>query len=205
MDTLLQILSVAFALFLLMDPLGNVPIFVAVLKDVDPKRQRVIIFRELIIALAIIICFNFLGNFLLDLLKVQQSTLLVSGGIILFIIAIRMIFPSHKDPELDLSREKEPFIVPLAVPMVAGPAVLAAVMLYSYQDHSEWITVAAIVIAWAISTLILLASPTLKKLLGDKGLIASERLMGLILVLISVQMFLEGVRLFILQSQTIHA
>jgi MarC family membrane protein len=202
METLLQILSVAFALFLLMDPLGNVPIFVAVLKDIDPKRQRVIIFRELIIALVIIIAFNFLGNFLLELLNVQQSTLLVSGGMILFIIAIRMIFPAHKDPELDISPDKEPFIVPLAIPMVAGPAVLAAVMLYSYQERSEWITVSAIVIAWAVSTLILLASPALKKLLGDKGLIACEKLMGLILVLISVQMFLEGLRLFIQQSHS---
>lgn len=202
MDTLSQILSVAFALFLLMDPLGNVPIFVAVLKDLPPKRQRVVILRELVIALGVIILFNFLGNFVLELLHVQQSTLLVAGGIILFIIALRMIFPTRRELEVEIRTAKEPFIVPLAIPLVAGPAVLAAVMLYSYQDKSEWITVSAIILAWAVSTLILLASPFLKKLLGERGLIACERLMGLILVLISTQMFLEGIRLFI---QTSHA
>lgn len=200
MDTFLHILSVAFALFLLMDPVGNVPIFVSVLKDIDPKRQRVVIMRELLIALAIIILFNFLGNFLLDLLKIQRPTLLISGGIILFIIAIRMIFPAEHEESSTHSSSKEPFIVPLAIPMVAGPAVLAAVMLYSYQDKSEWITIASIVLAWGASTLILLCSPYLKKLLGPSGLIACEKLMGLILVLLSVQMFLEGIQLIFQHS-----
>ncbi len=203
METIIQILSLSFALFLLMDPVGNVPIFVSVLKDISPKRQRVVIIRELLIALGIIILFNFLGNFLLDLLNVERPTLLISGGIILFIIAIRMIFPVSNELESMGSARKEPFIVPLAVPMVAGPAVLAAVMLYSYQDKNEWITVSAIVIAWAASTLILLSAPYLKKLLGTSGLIACEKLMGLILVLLSVQMFLEGIQLFLHQSARI--
>jgi multiple antibiotic resistance protein len=197
MDTFTQIITVAFALFLLMDPIGNVPIFVAVLKDIEPKRQRRVIFRELIIALLIIIAFNFLGNFILQLLKVQESTLLISGGMILFLIALRMIFPSRRDPEIEGSPDKEPFIVPLAIPMVAGPAVLAAVMLYSYREQEEWLTVSSIIIAWAASTLILLSAPTLRRWLGEKGLIACERLMGLILVLISVQMFLEGLKSFL--------
>ena len=196
MESLGHIFSTAFALFLLMDPLGNVPIFVSVLKDIEPKRQRLVIIRELFIALAIIILFNFLGEFLLNLLNIKRPTLLISGGIILFIIAIRMIFPSRKDPESEYSTDKEPFIVPLAVPMVAGPAVLAAVMLYSYQDTNPWVSISAIIIAWAASTLILLSSPYLKKLLGNRGLIACEKLMGLLLVLLSVQMFLEGTQLF---------
>ena len=129
----------AFALFLLMDPIGNVPIFVSVLKDVHVKNHKRIILRELLIALFIIILFHFIGDGLLQFLKVSTPTILISGGIILFIIALRMIFPSPQDTHKETLSKKEPFIVPLATPLVAGPAVLAAVMLYSGQPHErEW-------------------------------------------------------------------
>lgn len=190
--------SIAFALFLLMDPIGNVPLFISVLKDIEPKRQSKIIFRELVIALAIIIIFYFLGDVLLGFLNVAMPTILISGGIILFLIALKMIFPGRRDPDVDLSRDKEPFIVPLAIPLVAGPAVLAAVILYSGQHKKDFLLpLCSIVIAWAASTLILLSSSIWKRFLGWRGLIALERLMGLILTLIAVQMFLEGTDMFI--------
>ena len=193
--------SMAFAFFLLMDPIGNVPLFVSLLKDISPKRQRKIIFRELVIALIIIILFNFIGDALLSFLNVTMPTLLISGGIILFLIAIKMIFPVKEDAAADTSRRKEPFIVPLAVPLVAGPAVLAAVMLYSGQNKNDMLlTVTAIFFACVASTLILLSSSVWKKILGWQGLTACERLMGLILTLIAVQMFLEGCALFLKTS-----
>lgn len=197
MDSFVQLLSMAFALFLLMDPIGNVPIFISVLKDIDPKRHQYIIFRELVIALIIIIAFDFLGDILLEFLNVEQATLLIAGGIILFIIALKMIFPGRRDPDVDISPDKEPFIVPLAIPLVAGPAVLAAVILYSHEQYNEWITIGAIILAWIASTIILLSASYLKKLLGWRGLVACERLMGLLLILISVQMFLNGLILFL--------
>lgn len=194
----MQMFSMAFALFLLMDPIGNVPIYVSVLKDIDPRRQRSIIMRELFIALVIIILFNFIGDALLGFLNVTMPTILISGGIILFLIALKMIFPGRRDPDVDISQDKEPFIVPLATPLVAGPAVLAAVMLYSGQHQNDmWLTVGAIIVAWAVSTVILLSSSLWKKLLGWRGLVACERLMGLILTLIAVQMFLEGSQEFL--------
>jgi multiple antibiotic resistance protein len=198
MDTWwLRMFSMAFALFLLMDPIGNVPIYVSVLKNIDPRRQRVIIIRELIIALIIIILFDFVGDALLGFLHVTMPTILISGGIILFLIALKMIFPCRKDADVELVKDKEPFIVPLATPLVAGPAVLAAVMLYSGQHKKEpLLPLCAIVVAWAVSTLILLSSSIWKKLLGWRGLVACERLMGLILTLIAVQMFLEGTDMF---------
>jgi multiple antibiotic resistance protein len=192
-----KMFSMAFALFLLMDSIGNVPIFIAVLKDVAPSRQKKIIARELFIALLIIILFHFIGDALLGFLHVKTPTLLISGGIILFIISLKMIFPEKANPKTEASQDQEPFIVPLAVPLVAGPAVLAAVMLYSgQQPQARWFTLGAIVIAWAASTLVLLSSSLWKKLLGSRGLIACERLMGLILTLLAVQMFLEGLGLF---------
>ncbi len=191
-----SILSIAFNLFILMDSIGNIPIFIAVLKDVDPKRHKIIIFRELIIALALIILFNFIGDFLLRLLNVSQQAVMISGGIILFLIAIKMIFPAAKDNHEKKipSIEKEPFIVPLAVPLLAGPAVLAAVMLYSKRE-SAIAMISAIFLAWAASTIILIASSNLKRILGTRGIIACERLMGLILTLIAVQMFLQGLEI----------
>lgn len=181
--------SIAFSLFLLMDPIGNIPLYVSILKDIEPKRQRTIIIRELFIALFVIIAFSFLGEYILKLLHVSHQTILISGGIILFIIAIRMIFPNKTSAESWEGRE--PFIVPLAIPLVAGPAVLAAVMIYATQEPALTM-LASIVLAWIATFFILIGAPLLKKILGASGIIACERLMGLILTLIAVQMFLEG-------------
>ncbi len=196
MDQLLRIFKLAFSLFILMDSIGNIPIFISILKNTPPKRQRAIIFRELLIALGVIIAFAFLGEFLLSLLAVSQETVMISGGIILFLIAIKMIFPSKADPEHEASVDKEPLIVPLAIPLVAGPAVLATVMIYA-KHEGDLITLPAIIIAWAASTGILLSSLFIRKMLGERGILACERLMGLILTLISVQMFLEGTKMYV--------
>jgi multiple antibiotic resistance protein len=192
---LLHMLSMALALFLLMDPVGNVPLFIALLKNIPPKRQRRIIIRELLIALVIIFFFWGLGQPVLNMLNIQLPTILISGGIILFLIALKMIFPPSHEEEPEASG-KEPFIVPLATPLVAGPAVLAAVMLYSGQKETLWVSSAAIILAWGATTIILLSSSFLERLLGKKGIIACERLMGLILTLLAVQMFLEGILRF---------
>ncbi len=180
-----------FSLFLLMDSVGNVPLFISILKGIPQKRQIVIIFRELLIALLVMITFHFVGDALLSALQIQQYAVLVSGGIILFLLSLKMIFPVGHDPDTDI-KDKEPFVVPLAIPLVAGPAVLAAIILYSRQQPDTYITMTAIVLAWAVSTIILLSSAFLQKILGKRGILATERLMGLILTMMSVQMFLEG-------------
>ena len=182
-----------FALFLLMDAVGNIPLFISILKDIETKRQKFIIFRELVIALIVMVLFTFFGDILLQSIGITSYTVLVSGGIILFILSLKMIFPSRKDVEVDTPTDKEPLIVPLAIPLVAGPGVLAAIMLYSKQEESNLATIAAIFIAWVVSTIILLSSVYLKKALGWRGIIACERLMGLILMLLAIQMFLSGI------------
>lgn len=189
--------SVAFSLFLLMDSIGNIPFYISFLKGLDPRRQRFVIFREMIIALGIIIVFNFAGDALMKFLHVENDTIQIAGGIILFLICLKMIFPPPHDPNESLPHEAEPFIVPLAVPLIAGPSVLAAVMIYTKQEGSNWLMVGAILLAWGASLIILLSSSWLKNLLGWKGILAMERLMGLILTLIAVQMFLSGVSAFI--------
>lgn len=180
-----------------MDSVGNVPLYLSILKNLDAKRQRIVILRELLIALIIIILFMFLGDGLMDFLQISDSTIQISGGIILFLICLKMIFPSKEDPQEKMPLDQEPLVVPLAVPFVAGPAVLAAVMIYSRQDINYLSMIIAIVIAWIATLIILLSSSFLKSVLGWRGLTALERLMGLVLILIAVQMFLSGLHTFI--------
>jgi MarC family membrane protein len=180
-----------------MDPIGNIPFYISFLKGLDANRQRFVIFREMIIALFIIIVFNFIGDGLMRFLHVNNDTIQIAGGIILFLICLKMIFPPLHDPHEALPHDAEPFIVPLAVPLVAGPSVLAAVMIYAKQENNNFLMVGAILLAWIASLSILLVSSFLKQLLGWRGILALERLMGLVLTLIAVQMFLSGLSAFI--------
>ena len=185
--------SAFITLLLVMDPLGNVPIFLSVLKDVDPKRRQWVIFRELLVALGVLLLFLWGGSSVLDLMGLRQESISIAGAIILFLIAIRMIFPSPYGMIGD-APGGEPFIVPLAIPAVAGSSSLAIAMLMVHTDPSRMLDwTAALVGAWAVSAVLLMASPLLLKALGNRGLIAMERLMGMILVIIAVQMFFDGV------------
>src|SRR3990167_6128861 len=159
-------LSIAFSLFILMDSVGNIPLFISFLKKVPPHRQYWVIFRELLIALLVIILFSFLGDRLMVFLGIGHHAIQIAGGTILFLICLKMIFPPPRNPIEELPHENEPFIVPLAIPLVAGPAVLAAVMIYTRQESSEWVMVGAIVIAWLASLFVLLLSPLFQKALG---------------------------------------
>lgn len=185
--------SAAITLFLIMDPLGNLPVFMSVLKSIEPKRRRVVLARELIISLIIMMTFLYSGQAVLNFLSVKQETVSIAGGIILFLIALKMIFP-QPGGVAGLASGEEPFIVPLAIPMVAGPSILAALILLANQDHNRMLDwTIALSAAWFISATILMFSSVLHKLLGERGLTAIERLMGMILIMISIQMLLDGV------------
>ena len=188
---LLEIFGTAFTFFLLMDSLGNIPFFVSILKNIPEKKQKKIIIRELFIALLIMMIFSFLGEGFLKALKISQPAVAMAGGVILFILSLRMTFPSEKGENFVKEAGDEPFIVPLAIPLVAGPAILASIMAYARDQNNQFITLSAIVLAWSASTAVLLLSSSLQKALGKRGIIACERLMGFILVMLSFQMFLN--------------
>lgn len=193
MDTL----SAAVMLFLIMDPLGNLPIFTSVLKVIEPKRRRIILIRELVVALVILFIFLFSGQAILDFLNVGQETVRIAGGVILFLIGLKMIFP-QPGGVTGLAVGEEPFIVPLAVPMIAGPSTLAALILLSNQDPTRMVDWSiALGAAWSVSAVILMFSGLFQKLLGERGLSAMERLMGMILIMIAIQMLLDGVSVYI--------
>ena len=186
--------SAAVMLFLIMDPLGNLPIFMSVLKMIEPKRRRFILVRELLFALVILYVFLFSGQAVLDFLNVKQETVSIAGGIILFLIALKMIFPVKGASPIGLAAGEEPYIVPLAIPLIAGPSTLAALILLSNQSPDrmgDWAL--ALGAAWIVSAAILLFSGVFHRRLGERGLAAMERLMGMILVMIAIQMFLNGV------------
>ncbi|WP_027179710.1 MarC family protein [Maridesulfovibrio bastinii] len=191
-----KIVGIAFPLFLIMDPLGNLPVCLGMLKDYPPQRQRAILFRELVIALIVIIAFIYLGAGMMRMLNIHQSTLRIAGGVILFIISIKMIYPSHETGTPEAS-DKEPLIVPIAVPFFAGPSLLAAVMVYGSKGSAGFYPLAGTLLAWLMSLAVMMIGPTLAGFLGKRGLRACERLMGLILILISVQMLEDGIKLYL--------
>ena len=190
---LMDIWSAAITLFLIMDPLGNMPVFMSVLKTIEPRRRRIVLARELFFSLIIMFTFLFSGQAVLDFLNVRQESVSIAGGIILFLIGLKMIFP-QQGGVAGLTSDEEPFIVPLAIPMIAGPSILAALILLANQDHNRMLDWSmALGAAWLASATILMLSSTLHRILGERGLIAIERLMGMILIMISIQMLLDGI------------
>jgi len=188
----LTLASAFVLLFLVIDPFGNVPFFVAALKDVDPDRRRRVIIRELLIAYGVMVLFLFAGRPFLKVLGISGPALTIAGGVILFLIALRMIFP-RRGQSAQEEIEGEPFIVPLAIPYVAGPSVLAVEMLMMSEDPSNWpIWLVAVTAAWAVTSVVVFFGSQVAERLGPRGLIAIERLMGMILVAIAIQMFLTG-------------
>jgi multiple antibiotic resistance protein len=184
----MNLYAATLTLFFVMNPLGNIPVFVSVLQHIEPKRQKKIIIRESFIALLILIIFLFSGKQILHSMSISESALSIAGGMILFLISIKMIFPGYEAREIP---KAEPFLVPLAVPLFAGPAAMTMTMLLAEQNI--WVTFIALLISWALSALLLLASFRISKIMGMRGLTAIERLMGMLLTTIAIQMFLSGI------------
>ena len=185
-------LSAAFLLFLILDPLGNIPIVLSLLKPLAPKRRRLVLLRELLIALAVLMAFLWGGIHVLEAMHLRQESVSIAGGIVLFLIGIKMIFPGPGG--MFGETEAEPFIVPMAIPMIAGPSAMASVMLLGSQQPDrmgDWSL--ALALAWGATALILFSATYLYKVLGQAFLVAIERLMGMLLVAISVQMLMDGI------------
>ena len=193
----MSIASAALLLFLILDPLGNIPVFLGLLRRLPPPRQRVVLGRELLIALGVLMLFLWCGKYALDLMHLRQESVSIAGGIVLFLIGIRMIFPPPEGLMGEIP-EGEPFIVPMAIPLVAGPSGMAAVILMGSNEPArlaDWSL--ALLIAWAGTAAILFSATVLYRWLGQRVLTAVERLMGMLLVAISVQMLMDGIATYL--------
>ncbi len=191
----MEIFSSALIFFLVMDPIGNIPLFLSVLKYTEKTRRKSIIFRECFIAFVVMLVFLFSGKYILALLGVTKTALNISAGIILFLIAVKMVFPISEHDFIGTQPHGEPFIVPLAIPLFAGPSTLSmAIIMTSREPHKIIYFFWALSLAWLLSTFILLASNKIGELIKERGLIAVERLTGLILTAVSAQMFIDGLQ-----------
>ncbi len=194
-----ELFSATLLLVLVIDPFGNVPVVVAALKNVAPERRLVVVLRECGAAYVILVAFMLGGQTFLQWLRLSEESLTIAGGIILFLIAIRMVFPRPEGVFGD-SAGAEPFLVPLAIPSIAGPSALATVMLMASRDPARigsWIV--ALTVAMAATTLVLALADRLQRWLGERAVLAFERLMGLVLTALAVEMLLSGVRTFVAQ------
>jgi MarC family membrane protein len=189
----MDLLSSVGVLLLTMDPLGNVPNFVAVLHQVPAERRTGVVVRELFIALVLMLGFLFAGGQLMALLGIKPEAITIAGGILLFLIAVEMIFPSSQRRAAE-GIGGDPFIVPLATPLVAGPSTLATLILLSNKEGGAMGALPALVVAWIATFVCLVSAPALARILRERGARAVERLMGMILVMLAVQMFLNGLR-----------
>ncbi|TLD46249.1 MAG: hypothetical protein FAZ92_01502 [Accumulibacter sp.] len=195
--------SATILLILITDPIGNIPIFANALRHVAPARRPWVILREVLIAFVLLLTFMFVGEAFLRLMNLSEISLQIGGGVILFLIALRMIFPPPGSDAVDPAGE--PLIVPLAVPAIAGPSALATVLLLVSQAPDrrlEWI--GALCITMAVSAIILVLAERIQRVAGDRIVIALERLMGLVLVAMAIEMILRGVKTFALQISQAH-
>ncbi|QJC57887.1 hypothetical protein HC248_03219 [Polaromonas vacuolata] len=192
--------SATILLLLITDPFGNIPIFVNALRNVAPERRMRVILREVLIAFLLLLSFMFIGDGFLHLMNLSDLSMQIAGAVVMFLIALRMIFPSGT-VEAD-TMLGEPLIVPLAIPALAGPSALATVMLLVSQAPErrlEWI--AALCVTMAVCAVVLVLSERIQRLAGKRVMMAFERLMGLILVAIAVEMLLRGIKQFVQQIQ----
>lgn len=189
-------ISALVLLLIVLDPLGNVMVFSSLLRQVEPARRKWVILRECGIALGVLYFFLAFGGGFLKLVGLSQSSMGIAGSIILFMIALRMVFESSEKVFGGLP-QGEPFIVPMAIPMLAGPSALATVILFNTREGVSTVgAVGAITIAIGVTCTVLLLGERITRVVGERGLSAMERLMGLLLTAISVEMFLRGVKEF---------
>jgi MarC family membrane protein len=192
--------SATILLILITDPIGNIPIFANALKHVAPARRPWVILREVLIAFALLLTFMFVGDGFLRVMNLSELSLQIGGGVILFLIALRMIFPPQGGGEAAPESMGEPLIVPLAIPAIAGPSALATVLLLVSQAPDrrlEWI--AALSVTMAVSAIVLVLAERIQRIVGERFVVALERLMGLVLVAVSIEMLLRGIKTFVQQ------
>ncbi|MEI8125165.1 MAG: MarC family protein [Parachlamydiaceae bacterium] len=192
----MDLFNVAVILFLIMDPIGNISSVLNLLEKTPAAYHKRIIGREMLIALGVMVLFNFIGEFIFNILEVSETTLRLASGAILFLVAIKTLFPAIDSPRANLPAG-EPFITPLAIPLTASPALLATIMLFAHLEPSQLSMLGAILASWALATVVLLFGDRLKKVMGINGLLACEKLMGMVLVMLAIQRFLEGVQQFV--------
>ncbi len=195
-NSIMSIFSIALTMFLVANPIGNTPAFVSLVKEYDFERQKKILFRESLFSFLIALFYLFLGEPFLATIGIQPYAVSLSGGILLFLVALGMIFPKNSGDGSGV-KPQEPFIVPIATPLISGGGVFTTVMIYARLEQNYSKMVVAMTIAWLFVTLVVVSAAYLQKILGRRGLLAMEQLMGMILTMISMGIIVNGVSMFV--------
>lgn len=196
--------SIVLVLFLIMDPIGNIQSFLSQLERYSPRKRALVTLREMGFALLLMLFFNFAGELIFNVLDISEVTVRLSSGVILFLVAFEILFPTINNFRQNLPQE-EPFFIPLAMPLIAGPSLLATIMLYAHIEESLSVMVIALFIAWLLALLVLLFAGPIHRCIGSNGLFACERLVGMILILLAIQRFMEGVLMFLQSKPSVGA
>jgi multiple antibiotic resistance protein len=199
MTSSFSIISTAVLIFFVLDPFGNMPLVLSILKNIDKSKHNKIIIREAFIGLFILILFLFFGKEFLSIFHLEIHSIILAGGIIFFVISLKMIFPNKENEVFSSQKGEDPLIVPIAMPMIAGPAAIATLIVLARTSPNDTIGLFfALLLAWFASLIILIMAPMLYKFLKNKGLQALEKLMGMLLLMMSIQMFVDGIKAFLL-------
>ncbi|MBS4163975.1 UPF0056 inner membrane protein YhgN [Candidatus Protochlamydia amoebophila] len=193
---MVSVIQLAMIFFIVTNPIGNCPTIITLIKDYSIKQQQKILFRESIFSMILAILFLFLGEIFLTSFQIQNYALTISGGILLFIVALKMIFSDRMKTKTDTSKQA-PFIVPIATPLLSGAGLLTMIMLYSKEEANDLKMLCAILLAWVGITTVLVTAPYLQIFLGERGLAALEQLTGMLLAMIAIQMIVQGSGLFL--------
>lgn len=189
-------LEIALTLFLVTNPIGNSPAILALVKNFSFEKQKKILLRETLFALIIALFFQYFGEIFLGALHIERYATTLTGGVILLLVSLGMMFPSH-EADNGQQNQQEPYIVPIATPLLSGSGLLSTIMLYAAREGNQLLISSAILLAWVGVTVVMYAAPYLQKYLGLRGLLALEQFMGMVLALISVEMLVKGASLFI--------
>jgi multiple antibiotic resistance protein len=188
MAILLAVLKGALALWIVMDPLGNLPIFVALTKDQTPAQRRRLLLVAWMVALIILIAFVFGGRWVLEVFGIELADFEAAGGALLFIIAVRMVLRGHPDGGEDGAGG----IVPIACPLLVGPGAITTTLVL-LGVHQTWLTLGAVMIAFAATLPVLLLTDVLHRLLGRTGSSVIARIMGIIIAAMGVMYVRRGI------------
>ena len=186
----MTIQEMVISLFFIIDPIGLIPLEISLLDGIEQRRRRKIVIRECFIALGIMLIFIFFGKEILAYLHISTASATIAGGVIIFLMALKMVFP----PALNLEVEKrEPLIVPIATPLFAGPGLLSTIMLFAHRQIDIVNILIAVIIAWFLASAVILSSQYISRVLGKNAIEAIERLFGLVLTIMSINMMAEGI------------
>lgn len=188
----MTLFSLVVTIFLIANPIGSAPAFVALVKDFDFARQKKILLREALFSLLFAFLYLYIGDAFLKVLQIEPYSLSISGGIVIFLVALTMIFPRTQQETSAVKITREPFIVPIATPLIAGGGVFTTIIVYLKQTNDYVLMSEAIALAWIFVILITYSAAYLQKLLGKGGLIVLERLMGMLLLMMGVELIVRG-------------